>query len=92
MVRDILVEAIGAAAAVCSVTSFVPQLVKLVREREAQDVSLRMYIVTVAGFSLWLAYGVLRQSIPLMASNGISLALSAAILALKLKYAREGRG
>lgn len=90
--RDVLVEVIGGAAAVCSVTSFVPQLVKLIREKDAEAVSLRMYLVTVTGFSLWLAYGVLRQSIPLMASNGISLALSAAILFLKIKYAREGRG
>jgi MtN3 and saliva related transmembrane protein len=87
--RNLLVETIGAGAAICSVTSFVPQLVKIVREKDAAAVSLRMYAVTVAGFALWLAYGVLRQSLPLIASNGVSLALAATILGLKLRYRRR---
>ncbi len=87
--RDLVVEAIGAGAAICSVTSFVPQLVKIVREKDAKAVSLRMYAVTVAGFSLWLIYGLFRQSLPLIASNGVSLMLAAAILALKLRYRRR---
>ena len=89
--RDILVEAIGAGAALCSVTSFVPQLVKLIREKDAKAVSVRMYAVTVTGFALWLLYGLFRQSLPLIASNGLSLALAAAILGLKLHYQHRNR-
>jgi MtN3 and saliva related transmembrane protein len=89
--RELLVEAIGAGAAICSVTSFVPQLVKIVREKDAKAVSLRMYAVSVTGFTLWLAYGLLSQSLPLIASNGISLTLAAAILGLKLRYRRRNR-
>ena len=51
--------AVSAAAIVCSTSSFLPQLIKIVRERRCDDVSLRMYLVTVAGFCLWTAYGVL---------------------------------
>ena len=68
--------------------SFVPQVAKIIRERDASSVSLRMYVVTVAGFALWIAYGVALKSWPLMASNAISLALSALILALKLRHSR----
>ncbi|HEY3814466.1 MAG TPA: SemiSWEET transporter [Caulobacteraceae bacterium] len=89
--RDVLIEVIGAGAAVCSVTSFVPQLLKLIREKEAEAVSLRMYAVTVTGFSLWLAYGVLRESPPLIASNALSLLLSGAILVLTLRYQHRNR-
>lgn len=84
--RDVLVEAIGAGAALCSVASFVPQLIKMIRDKDAKAVSLRMYAVTVTGFSLWLIYGVCRQSLPLIASNAVSLMLSGAILVLKLLY------
>ena len=80
LMRDLWVEAIGAGAALCSVSSFVPQLVKMVRDKDAKAVSLRMYVVTVTGFSLWLIYGLCRQSLPLIASNGVSLMLAAAIL------------
>lgn len=83
---QLLINAIGVLAAICSMTSFVPQVVKIWRERDASSVSLRMYVVTVVGFGLWTAYGVLLKSWPLIGSNLISLALSAAILGLKLRF------
>ena len=86
MTPQILVVAIGSGAAVCSTTSFLPQLVKLIREKTAEAVSIQMYALTVAAFTLWSAYGVLLSSWPLVVSNVISLALSFAILLLKWRY------
>jgi MtN3 and saliva related transmembrane protein len=82
----LFINAVGVAAALCSMASFVPQVVKIWRERDASSVSLRMYVVTVLGFTLWTAYGFLLKSWPLIGSNLISLALSAAILGLKLRF------
>ena len=45
-----------------------------------------MYLVTVMGFGLWSAYGMMLQSWPLIVSNLISLSLAAAVLVLKLRY------
>lgn len=81
-----LANTIGVCAGVASMASFIPQIVKIVRERDAQGVSLRMFSVTVTAFALWLAYGVMLGSWPIAASNAICLALSAAIVALRLKY------
>ena len=66
-------------------SSFVPQIVKIWRERDASSVSLRMYVVTVTGFVLWTTYGALTGSWPVIVSNAICLMLSAAILALLLR-------
>jgi MtN3 and saliva related transmembrane protein len=88
MSHGLIETAIGVAAMICSTSSFVPQLVKLVREHAAEAVSMRMYLLTVSAFALWTAYGFLLGSVPLIASNLISLGLSAAILALKLRYSR----
>ena len=85
----LLVNVLGTAAALCSTVSFAPQLVKIWREKDASGVSLRMYLVTVAGFTLWTGYGVSIGRWPLVASNSLCLAMSAAILALKLRY--QGR-
>jgi MtN3 and saliva related transmembrane protein len=81
-----LVQVIGVGAALCSTTSFAPQLLKLWRDKTGEAVSLRMYVLTVAGFSLWSVYGLMLASWPLAAANLISLALSSAILLLKLRY------
>lgn len=69
-------------------TSFIPQIVKIWQEHDASSVSLRMYLVTVTGFTLWIAYGVLIGSWPVTVSNVICLALSAAVLALKWRFSR----
>jgi MtN3 and saliva related transmembrane protein len=82
----ILANALGVAAALCSMASFVPQILKIIRERDAASVSLRMYAVTVTGFSLWIAYGVMSRSWPVAGSNIICLLLSATILVLKWRY------
>lgn len=83
MADQLLINVVGTAAGLCSMTSFVPQLVKIWRERDAEQVSLRMYMVTVTGFTLWITYGILNKSWPIWASNGVCLMLSGAILASK---------
>jgi MtN3 and saliva related transmembrane protein len=81
-----IADLVGAGAALCSMTSFVPQIAKIVRERDATSVSLRMYAVTVTGFSLWTAYGLMIGSWPVAAANIVCLALAATILALKWRF------
>lgn len=83
---SVLVNVVGTAAALCSMASFAPQIVKIWREKDASSVSLRMYVVTVTGFSLWIAYGVLTKSWPVAASNVVCLGMSATILALKWRF------
>ena len=85
---QLLTPALGVAAAACSMASFVPQVVKIWREKAAGSVSLRMYLVTAAGFALWTAYGVRLSSWPLVGSNLVCLALAGAILALRVRYGR----
>jgi MtN3 and saliva related transmembrane protein len=85
-----LADVVGTAAGLCSMSSFVPQIVKIVRERDASSVSLRMYMVTVTGFVLWVAYGALLGSWPVWASNSVNLVLAATILTLRWRYGGGG--
>lgn len=86
-----IANVIGTGAALCSMASFIPQILKIRRERDASSVSLRMYAVTVTGFSLWIAYGVMIGSWPVIGSNLVCLVLSATILVLKWRYEHLGR-
>lgn len=81
-------DMVGTGAALCSMLSFTPQIAKIVRERDAASVSLRMYAVTVTGFSLWTAYGLMIGSWPVAAANIVCLGLSGTILALKWRFSR----
>jgi MtN3 and saliva related transmembrane protein len=79
-----MINAVGVGAALCSMASFAPQIVKIIKDRDASAVSLRMYVITVTGFILWTAYGLLIASWPVAASNMINLIMAGIILALKV--------
>ncbi|HSO41842.1 MAG TPA: SemiSWEET transporter [Rhodospirillales bacterium] len=80
---------IGVVAGLCSTSSFVPQVLKAWREGNTEAISKRMYIVTVSAFSLWIAYGVMIESWPIIAFNIASLVLSGGILVLKVRSSRR---
>jgi MtN3 and saliva related transmembrane protein len=79
---------LGTVAGLCSTASFVPQVVKAWREGDTGAISKRMYVITVTAFALWIGYGVLIGSWPIIVFNTVSLLLSGTILVLKI---REGR-
>ena len=80
------VNVIGTAAALCSMASFTPQILKIWREKDASSVSLRMWLLTVTGFVLWTSYGVALGSWPVTVSNAVCLTLSGVVLGLKWKF------
>lgn len=81
-----LVNGVGVVAGLCSMASFVPQIVKILRERDASSISLRMYAVTIVGFLCWTAYGALTGSWPITLANAVCLALVTAIFILRLRF------
>jgi MtN3 and saliva related transmembrane protein len=83
------VEMLGFAAAFCTTAAFVPQLVRVLRLRTARDISLPTFVMFTAGVFLWLLYGIDIGSKPVIVSNGVTLAISASILILKLRYDRD---
>jgi MtN3 and saliva related transmembrane protein len=83
---QLIANVVGTAAGLCGMIGFTPQIAKIIREKDASSVSLKMYVVTTTGFVLWTAYGVLLKSWPIGVSNAVMLGLAATILALKLKY------
>lgn len=75
---------LGGLAALASTVSFAPQAWKVIRSRRTKDISTWMYTLTVTGFALWLAYGVVLMQWAIIICNGLCLLLSAFILFLKL--------
>lgn len=76
----------GTVAALLSITSFAPQIVKIWKEKDASSVSLRTYIVTVTGFACWIVYGSLVKAWPVIASNAACLLMSGAVLVMKWRF------
>jgi MtN3 and saliva related transmembrane protein len=77
---------IGSAAAALTTTSFIPQAWKIWRTRHTADISLGMYAFFTFGVALWLIYGILLASWPIIIANSITLLLAGTVLVMKLKF------
>ncbi len=82
----LMTELVGSAAAVLTTASFVPQVWHTYRTRDVRGISLGMYLVFATGVFLWLLYGMLLDAWPIVVANAITLALAAAILAMKIRW------
>lgn len=77
---------LGFAAGFLTTVAFIPQVVHIWKAKSAKDVSLQTFIAFFIGVGLWLAYGILRQEMPIVVWNAVTLALAGAILAMKLRF------
>ncbi len=84
--QSYLTSVIGFIAAVLTTVAFVPQILKIRRARSAKDVSLGMYAVFTLGVVLWLVYGILIESWPIILANCVTLLLAGVVLAMKVKF------
>ena len=77
---------IGSAAATLTTIAFIPQVWKVWRTRHTADISIGMYVLFTIGVALWLAYGILIESWPIIMANSFTLVLAGAVLAMKNKF------
>ena len=82
-------QIIGLAAGILTASSLLPQVVKTLREKKADDVSLVMLLVLQAGLVLWIVYGFKREDIPIIATNCFSLLVNIFMVVLRVKYKRK---
>lgn len=86
---QVVANAVGTAAALCSITSFAPQAIKIWKEKDASSVSLKTYSLTVTCFVLWVVYGVMIQAWPVTIANACALVMAGTVLVMKWRY-RDG--
>lgn len=86
---DIWLTLLGLSATAFTVASTVPQIIKAIRTKDTEDVSIRFLIVLIVGLFLWVVYGVGKSDVIIVLGNSIGVSLNTCMLVLKLKYSRE---
>jgi MtN3 and saliva related transmembrane protein len=81
-----LTQWIGIAAGIFTASSMLPQLVKTVREKKAQEISVVMLIVLISGVALWIVYGYMKDDLPIMATNSVSLTINLLMIFFRVRY------
>lgn len=76
----------GLLAASMTTLAFLPQVLKVWKDRQTKNISLGMYVIFVLGIIFWLIYGLMINDLPIILANIVSLLLSSTVLFFKLKY------
>jgi MtN3 and saliva related transmembrane protein len=77
---------VSAFAATLTTVAFVPQALHIIRHKETKGISLLMYVAFAGGVALWLVFGIMIGNWPIIIANAITLVLTLAIVAMKLRY------
>ena len=81
-----LIDLVGASGATLTTLCWLPQALKVIREKETRALSLPATGAFTLGVMLWLVYGLAIDDWPLIGSNAVTLTLMAPILVMKLRY------
>ena len=83
------IEIFGYIAAVLTTAAFLPQLIKTLKTKKADDVSLVTLIMFIIGVLCWIIYGYKISSIPILIANLITLILNLLILISKIYFSKS---
>ena len=82
------IEFFGYFAAVLTTAAFLPQLIKTLKTKKADDVSLITLIMFICGVGSWIVYGYKISSFPILVANIITFLLNLFILISKIYYSK----
>lgn len=82
---------IGIAAGICTAVSLIPQLMKIIKEKKAEDISYFMLGILLVGLAGWIYYGILKTDYPIIATNSFSFLVNLTIIGFTIKYKGNGR-
>ena len=82
-------EFFGYSAAILTTVAFLPQLIKTLKTKKADDVSLITLIMFIIGVLSWIIYGYKISSLPILLANLITFVLNLLILISKIYFSKN---
>ena len=84
-----LTEIIGITASVFTAVAMLPQLVKMLKEKKAEGISVMMLSVLCTGLALWIFYGIRKEDWIIIISNAFSLVINLTTMYMSIKYKKK---
>ncbi len=86
---DFLISAVGILASIFALSSTVPQIIKGVKTKKMDDVSVWLILSLIVGLSLWVIYGIGISDVVIVGGNAVGVSLNVVLLFLKFRYSRN---
>ena len=80
------VQIIGIVAGILTSVSMLPQLIKIINEKKAENVSVWMLLILLLGLALWTVYGLMKKDWPIIVTNAFSVLLNLTLVFFRYKY------
>ncbi|WP_226064541.1 SemiSWEET transporter [Kaistella polysaccharea] len=80
---------LGLVAGGITSVAMLPQLIKVLKEKNVEDLSLMMIAVLIVGLSLWVWYGILKDELPIILSNAFAVLVNIGLLLAYFKYRQK---
>ena len=80
------IQIVGVSAGVITAISMLPQLIKIIKEKKVENISIWMVIILITGLSLWVFYGILKKDAIIIITNLFSLLVNFILFGLRIKY------
>lgn len=87
-----MIDFLGFLAGFTTTVSFLPQVIKVYRTKSGEDISFWMVLLLSCGTFLWLIYGLVLHSMPIVIANAVTFSLVVVIFVLKIYYGRRPKG
>ena len=84
-----LTTIVGFIAGLATTAANLPQIWKTYRNKSGEGLSFRMLLMLGIGVGLWLVYGIMSKSLPLIVTNAVVLLLILSLIGMKLKFDRS---
>ena len=83
------IEVLGLVAGGITSIAMIPQLIKVITEKNAEDISVAMLLVLITGLSLWVWYGILQNELPIILSNSFSVLVNITLLICCMMFKKK---
>lgn len=80
---------IGISASVFTAVASTPQLLKIIKEKNAENISLLMIAILLTGLACWIYYGLLIHDLIVIIANAFSFLINALLIMLALKFKKS---
>ena len=80
---------LGIAAGILTSVSMIPQLIKVIKEKDVKDISLVMLLILISGLSLWVWYGIKKDELPIILSNSFAVLVNMSLLGCYIIYKKS---
>jgi MtN3 and saliva related transmembrane protein len=86
---NFLIALVGILATIFAVSSTVPQIIKGIKTKKMDDVSVWLIMALITGLSLWVVYGIAKDDTVIAGGNSVGVSLNGILLLLKIRYSRN---